>query len=58
MKTQLHYRSYSCYVPNRILWAPPPSTMDAVSATIFDGGQAIRQKHKKHRIKLITRLIF
>jgi hypothetical protein len=27
-----------------IYYGRPPSTMDAVSATIFDGGQAIRQK--------------
>ncbi len=29
-----------------IYYERPPSTMDAISATIFDGGQAICQKHK------------
>ena len=29
-----------------ILFGWPPSTMDAVLATIFDGGQAIRRKHE------------
>ena len=29
-----------------IFFGRPPSTMDAVSATICDGGQAIRQKYE------------
>ncbi len=29
-----------------VVYGRPPSTMDAISATIFDGGQAIHQKHK------------
>ena len=29
-----------------ILYGRPPSTMDAISATVFDGGQAIHQKHE------------
>jgi hypothetical protein len=31
--------------------------MDAISATIFDGGQAIHQK-SSHRIKLIKQLFY
>jgi hypothetical protein len=29
-----------------VLFGHPPSMMDAISATIFDGVQAIRRKHK------------
>ncbi len=29
-----------------IYYGHPPSTMDAILATIFDGGQVICQKHK------------
>jgi hypothetical protein len=36
----------------------PLSAIDVVSATIFDGRRAICRKHKKHRIKLITGLIY
>ena len=30
-----------------VLYGRPPSTMDAVLVTIFDGRQVIRRKHEK-----------
>ena len=35
-----------CYESIRIIWARPPLMMDAISATIFDGGRAIRRKYE------------
>jgi hypothetical protein len=37
-----------------VLFGHPPSMMDAISATIYDGGQAI---HRSNTIKLITLIL-
>ncbi len=40
------------------MFGPPPSMMDAVLATIFDGVRAIHRKQSSSRIKLIKRLFY
>ena len=41
-----------------VLFGRPPSMMDAILATIFDGVRAIRRKQSSSRIKLIKRLFY